>query len=42
MKEGIIIYNGEEDEININSNRIKLIPMWRWLLNNSYQKQTFH
>jgi len=33
VKEGIIIYDGKEDEINFDS-KIKLIPIWKWLLEN--------
>ena len=33
IKEGIIIYNGKEDEINFEG-KIKFIPLWKWLLEN--------
>jgi len=32
IKEGLIIYNGEEDEIKINNKKIKFIPLWKWLI----------
>ncbi len=33
LKEGIIIYNGKSDEILLeNKIKIKLIPLWKWLL----------
>ena len=34
IKEGIIIYNGKEDEINFEG-KIKFIPLWKWLLENN-------
>lgn len=34
VKEGAVIYTGEKEEIKINSKKIKLIPLWRWLLSN--------
>ena len=32
LKEGYIIYLGEEDEMKFNQQRIKLIPLWKFLL----------
>jgi len=33
IKQGFIIYNGKEQEIEINKNKkIKFIPLWKWLL----------
>lgn len=33
IKEGLIIYNGKEDEIRINKDKkIKLMPLWKWLM----------
>ena len=33
LKEGIIIYKGKSDEILLeNKIKIKLIPLWKWLL----------
>ncbi len=32
IKEGIIIYNGIEKQIQIEEKTIKLIPLWKWLL----------
>lgn len=32
-KEGFIIYNGEEQVVKVNKNkRIRLVPLWKWLL----------
>ena len=35
IKKGIVIYNGKEDEMKIDKNKIKFIPLWKWLLQNS-------
>ncbi|MGC8885402.1 MAG: ATP-binding protein [Candidatus Nanoarchaeia archaeon] len=32
IKNGLIIYNGEERDIRIKDKRIKFMPLWRWLL----------
>jgi len=34
LKEGIMIYNGEEKEITIDNKKIKYIPLYKWLLEN--------
>lgn len=38
IKEGFIIYNGKEDEINFEGKKIKYIPLWKWLLKYDYWK----
>lgn len=32
LKEGFVIYNGNEDKVDIQKIKIKFIPLWRWLL----------
>ena len=34
LKEGTILTEDEEDEITIEKKKIKIIPVWKWLLNN--------
>ncbi|GBE20039.1 MAG TPA: ATP-binding protein [Candidatus Pacearchaeota archaeon] len=32
LKEGLILTHDQEDEIKVNSKKIKIIPVWKWLL----------
>lgn len=33
LKEGLILTDDEEDELTVKGSRIKIIPVWKWLLN---------
>ena len=32
LKEGLILTNNQEEEIRIKDKKIKIMPVWKWLL----------